>query len=53
MDFHCRCGTGLADQFWDGIPMVVFFGDHVKLPQVLDAPVYNTKSYRQLQCMVF
>lgn len=33
MDFHCRCGTGLADQFWDGIPMVVFFGDHVKLPQ--------------------
>lgn len=44
MDFHCRCGTGLADQSWGGIPVVVFFGDDVQLPPVLDAPVYNTKS---------
>lgn len=42
MDFHC--GTGLADQSWGGIPVVVFFGDNVQLPPVLDAPVYNKKS---------
>lgn len=42
MDFHC--GTGLADQSWGGIPVVVFFGDYVQLPPVLDAPVYNKKS---------
>lgn len=45
MDFHCRCGTGLADQSWGGIPVVVFFGDYIQLPPVLDAPVYNTKSF--------
>lgn len=39
MDFHC--GSGLADQSWGGIPVVVFFGDYVQLPPVLDAPVYN------------
>lgn len=38
MDFHCRCGTGFADQSWGGIPVVVFFGDDVQLPPVLDAP---------------
>ena len=25
MDFHCRCGTGILDQTWGGIPVVVFF----------------------------
>lgn len=50
--FPLQMWTGLADQSW-----VVFlwwiFGDDVQLPPVLDAPVYNTKSYLQLQCMVF
>ena len=43
MDFHCRCGTGILDQTWGGIPVVVFFGDDVQLPPVLDAPVYLSK----------
>lgn len=40
MDFHCRCGTGNFEQTWGGIPIVIFFGDDVQLPPVLDTPVY-------------
>jgi hypothetical protein len=27
---------------WGGLPVVVFFGDDVQLPPVLDSPVYNS-----------
>ncbi|KAK3104656.1 hypothetical protein FSP39_007268 [Pinctada imbricata] len=45
MDFMCRCGMcgGLNfDKSWGGIPVVVFFGDDVQLPPVLDIPVYKS-----------
>ena len=29
-----------AEEFWGGIPVVVFMGDDVQLPPVCDAPVY-------------
>ena len=47
MEFMCRCGVQGGkhyDQSWGGIPVVVFFGDDVQLPPVLDAPVYNCNS---------
>jgi signal recognition particle subunit SEC65 len=47
MEFMCRCGVDAGtnyDQSWGGLPVVVFFGDDVQLPPVLDAPVYNCKS---------
>lgn len=44
MEFHSRCGTGISDQSWGGIPVVVFLGDDVQLPPVLDNPVYHSKS---------
>lgn len=44
MEFHSRCGTGISDQSWGGIPVVVFLGDDVQLPPVLDNPVYYSKS---------
>lgn len=42
MEFHSRCGTGISDKSWGGIPVVVFLGDDVQLPPVLDLPVYIT-----------
>lgn len=44
MEFHSRCGTGISDKSWGGIPVVVFLGDDVQLPPVLDLPVYITLS---------
>jgi hypothetical protein len=32
------------DKTWGGLPVVIFFGDDVQLPPVLDSPVYNTSS---------
>lgn len=43
MEFMCRFGMNQersSDQSWDGIPVVVFFGDDIQLPPVLDSPVY-------------
>lgn len=42
MEFHSRCGTGISDKSWGGIPVVVFLWDDVQLPPVLDLPVYIT-----------
>ncbi|KAK3093512.1 hypothetical protein FSP39_016633 [Pinctada imbricata] len=45
MEFMCRCGMqgGLNfDKSWGGIPVVVFLGDDVQLPPVLDSTVYNS-----------
>jgi hypothetical protein len=39
MEFHCRCGTGISDKSWGGIPVVVFLGDDVQLPPVFHVPV--------------
>jgi hypothetical protein len=47
MEFMCRCGmagTSNFSQSWGGLPVVVFFGDDVQLPPVLDSPVYICKS---------
>ena len=33
-----------SNQSWGGIPVVVFFGDDIQLPPVLDSPVYNSHS---------
>jgi hypothetical protein len=44
MEFMCRYdvrhGHNSAAS-WGGLPVVVFFGDDVQLPPVLDSPVYN------------
>lgn len=44
LEFHSRCGTGISDQSWGGIPVVVFLGDDVQLPPVLGNPVYHSKN---------
>ena len=43
------CGHGVASQFnqsnsWGGVPVVIFMGDDVQLPTVLDSPVYRCSS---------
>ena len=44
MEFMCRHGgaahTGSSES-WGGLPVVVFLGDDVQLPPVLDTPVYK------------
>jgi hypothetical protein len=38
----CRCGVRHGHNSaasWGGLPVVVFFGDDVQLPPVLDSPV--------------
>ena len=47
MEFMCRYGVHggeNSDQSWGGLPVVIFLGDDVQLPPVLDYPVYNNKS---------
>ncbi len=47
MEFHSRCGMeggSQMDKSWGGLPVVVFMGDDVQLPPVLDSPIYNCKS---------
>ena len=41
------------DYSWGGLPVVVFFGDDVQLPPVLDCPVYkcNSKSPALFVCL--
>ena len=44
MEFMCLCGVRHGHNSaasWDGLPVVVFFGDDVQLPPLLDSPVYN------------
>ena len=44
MEFMCRCGVKHGKNMtesWGGLPVVVFLGDDVQLPPVLDSPVYN------------
>ena len=46
MEFMCRYGVNggdNCDQSWGGLPVVVFLGDDVQLPPVLDYPVYKNK----------
>ena len=46
MEFMCRYwvnGDDNCDQSWAGLPVVVFLGDDVELPPVLDYPVYKNK----------
>ena len=47
MELMCSCGVrrgSNSHKSWGGLPVVVFFGDDVQLPPVLDSPVYNCKS---------
>ena len=47
MEFLCRHGVQRGtqvDKSWGGLPVVVFLGDDVQLPPVMDSPVYNSKS---------
>ena len=47
MEFLCRCGMQNGSQFeksWGGVPIVIFLGDDIQLPPVLDSTVYNCKS---------
>ena len=47
MEFMCRYGVDNGKNYnlsWGGLPVVVFFGDDVQLPPVLDSPVYNSTS---------
>jgi len=47
MEFMCRCGIQSGDNYdkpWGGLPVVIFFGDDVQLPPVLDSPVFNCSS---------
>ena len=47
MEFMCRYGMQNGENFeksWGGLPVVVFFGDDVQLPPVLDSPVFNSTS---------
>ena len=50
MEFLASCGVSdssscsNADSSWGGIPVVVFLGDDVQLPPVLDPPVYRCTS---------
>ena len=41
MEFLCSFGMKCTDSSWGGLPVVVFFGDDVQLPPVLDSPLYN------------
>ncbi len=44
MEFMCRYGMNggnSTNKAWGGIPLVVFLGDDVQLPPVLDSQVYN------------
>lgn len=44
MEFMCQYGANNGEclyQSWGGLP-VVFFGDEVQLPPVLESPVYNS-----------
>ena len=47
MEFLCRHrvqrGTQI-DKSWGGLPVVVFLVDNVRLPPIMDSPVYNSKS---------
>ncbi|KAH3712771.1 hypothetical protein DPMN_072528 [Dreissena polymorpha] len=40
-EFHCKLGIKNMTADWGGLPVVVFFGDDVQLPPVLDSPVYH------------
>jgi hypothetical protein len=45
VEFICRYGVEEGQHFdktWDGLPVVIFVGDDVQLPPVLDSPVYDT-----------
>jgi hypothetical protein len=45
MEFMCRYGTNndeCLNQSWRGLSVVVFCGNDVQLPPVLDSPVYNS-----------
>jgi len=45
VEFMCRYGVEEGQHFdktWGGLPVVIFVGDDVQLPPVLDSPVYNT-----------
>ncbi|XP_053372848.1 uncharacterized protein LOC128546392 [Mercenaria mercenaria] len=47
MEYMCRHGVHKGSKShlsWGGLPVVIFFGDDVQLPPVLDSPVYNNKS---------
>ncbi|XP_053391813.1 uncharacterized protein LOC128554571, partial [Mercenaria mercenaria] len=47
MEYNCRYGANNGSncqQSWGGLPVVVFFGDDVQLPPVLDSPVYDCNS---------
>ena len=42
MEFMCRHGVAAhtgSSESWGGLPVVVFLGDDVQLPPVLDTPV--------------
>ena len=46
MEFNARYGMNKGQncsQFWDGLPVVVFFGDDVQFPPIVDSPVYDCK----------
>ena len=47
MEFMCRFGKNNSkdsNMSWGGLPVVVFFGDDVQLPPVLDSPLYCPNS---------
>ena len=47
MEFLCSFGVThslTSDTSWGGIPVVIFLGDDVQLPPVLDSPVFHCKS---------
>ena len=57
MKFVCRYGDKYGenfDQSWGGLPVVIFLGDDVQLPKVLDSPVYNSscKLPEALHCVL-
>jgi hypothetical protein len=41
------------DKTLSGLPVVIFFGDDVQLPPVLDSPVYNTSSKTPAALKIF
>ena len=51
MEFMRKSGTGVESKSWGGLPVVVFLGDDVQLPPVLDCPVYkwNAKSQASMR----
>jgi hypothetical protein len=46
MEWRCRSSMTNNTEFqsWGGIPVVVFMGDDIQLPPVLDSPVYHCTS---------